>query len=92
MTIFRYIKGRGNVSERDWSEEQVFAEVRDLCQSKADEFALLGYESVTAEDVWECVKTGYKNGFPPIHRLVNDVLSLKATKYMNWLMMKMYQG
>ncbi|TRY26362.1 hypothetical protein FOI68_08940 [Brevibacillus sp. LEMMJ03] len=71
--------------KREW-----YAQVAGLCESKAEEFALLGYENVTAEDVWECVTAAYKE-IPPLHCLVNDILSLKPTKYMNWLMLQMYK-
>lgn len=71
--------------KREW-----YAQVAALCESKAEEFDLLGYENVTAEDVWECVTAAYKE-IPPLHRLVNDILSLKPTKYMNWLMLQMYK-
>lgn len=76
----------------DQASKQVwFRQVTTLCQSKAEEFAMLGYENVTAEDVWECVTNGYKE-MPPMHRLVNDILSLKPNKYMNYLMIQMYKN
>ncbi|MDF2679935.1 MAG: hypothetical protein K0R47_1125 [Brevibacillus sp.] len=68
-----------------------FRHVSSICQSKAEEFAMLGYENVTAADVWECVSHTYKE-IPPMHRLVNDVLSLKPNKYMNYLMIQMYRN
>jgi len=71
--------------------DQVFAEMKALCESKADEFRLLGYENVTAKDVWDCVTAKYKE-FPPLHKLVNDILSLKGNTYMNWLMINMYKN
>lgn len=73
-------------SKREW-----FDEVAALCQSKAEEFALLGYDNVTAEEIWECVSHVYKEK-PPLHRMVNDILSLKPNKYMNYLMMQMYKN
>ncbi len=72
-------------------KQELFAEVRSLCESKAEEFALLGYDNVTAGDVWECVCSSYKM-MPAMHQLVNDILSLKVTKYMNWLMIQMYKN
>jgi hypothetical protein len=86
MTI---LKG---VSEMDQQRKQeLYTQVSELCESKAEEFALLGYDNVKAEDVWECVWSGYKE-VPPMYRLVNDILSLRATKYMNWLMVQMYKN
>ncbi|WP_243653038.1 post-transcriptional regulator [Tumebacillus sp. BK434] len=66
--------------------------VRKLCISKAEELNLHGYEQVTGEDVWECVSGKYKRGLPPLHQLVNDVLSLKAHTFMNWLMVRTLKG
>jgi hypothetical protein len=67
--------------------------VRQLCNSKAEELKLLGYEQVTGEDVWECVSSNYKRGeLPPLHKLVNDVLSLKAHAFMNWLLVRTLKG
>ncbi|MFY0543406.1 post-transcriptional regulator [Brevibacillus sp. H7] len=72
-------------------KQELFEEVRSLCESKAEEFAMLGYDNVKAEDVWECVSSAYKQ-VPAMHQLVNDILSLKVTKYMNWLMIQMYKN
>jgi len=72
-------------------KQEWYGKVASLCQSKAEEFAILGYENVTAEEVWECVASGYKE-IPPMHRLVNDILSLKPNKYMNYLMIQMYKN
>jgi hypothetical protein len=48
-----------------------------LCESKAEEFQLIGYDQVTGADVWECVSDKYhKKGTPSIHEVVNDSLSL----------------
>ncbi|OUQ86009.1 hypothetical protein B5G50_24080 [Brevibacillus brevis] len=76
----------------DQAEKQEwYGQVVSLCLSKAEEFALLGYDNVAPEDVWECVTNGYK-AMPPIHQLVNDILSLKPNKYMNYLMIQMYKN
>lgn len=73
------------------NKQEWFSEVESICQSKAEEFALLGYDNVTAQDIWECVTQGYKE-IPPLHRMVNDILSLKPNKYMNYLMIQMYRN
>lgn len=66
--------------------------IKELCQSKAEEFKLVGYEHVSAEEVWACVSTPYqKTGVPAVHQLVNDILTLKATKFMNYMMMSIYR-
>jgi hypothetical protein len=67
--------------------------VEELCGSKAKEFRMLGYEHVTGEDIWSCISHKYaKTGVPPVHRLVNDILSLKVTQFMNWITMQAYKG
>ncbi len=72
--------------------EDIKKEMLQVCRSKSEEFHLLGYEHVTAEEIWECVASAYKKEIPPIHRIANDILSLKVTKFMNWLTMKVYRG
>ena len=73
------------------SETELNETIRELCDSKAEEFRLLGYEQVTGEDVWYCVSDKYKTGYPPLHRIVNDILSLKATTLMNWITLSIYK-
>ncbi|TVX94485.1 post-transcriptional regulator [Paenibacillus agilis] len=65
-----------------------------LCQSKAEEFHLLGYEYVTDKDIWECVSARYKKeaSEPALHRIVNDILSLRTTQFMNYVTMAAYKG
>ncbi|MBO2943418.1 hypothetical protein JJQ72_05395 [Paenibacillus sp. F411] len=64
-----------------------------ICESKAEEMRLIGYEQVTADDIWRCVSSKYeKTGIPPLHKLVNDVLSLKATALMNYMTIAAYKG
>lgn len=75
------------------ADEDLNAMIEELCTSKAEEFQLMGYEHVTGKDVWECVSSGYaKNGQPELHRMVNDILSLKVTQFMNHLTLSAYRG
>lgn len=68
-------------------------DIAAMCNSKADEFRLLGYEYVTGKDIWKCVSAKYdKEGEPPLYKLVNDIYSLKVTTYMNYLTMAAYKG
>lgn len=69
----------------------LYEELRDLCRSKAEEFSLLGYENIGPQDIWKCVAGQYKQ-IPAMHQLVNDILSLKITKYMNYVMIAMYKN
>ncbi|OCT14966.1 hypothetical protein A8709_12610 [Paenibacillus pectinilyticus] len=67
--------------------------IENLCLSKVEEFNLLGYEHVTGKDIWDCVSDKYrKTGLPPLHQIVNDILSLKSTAFMNWMTISMYKG
>lgn len=67
--------------------------IEQLCNSKADEFHMLGYEHVTGREVWDCIAEKYqKKGFPPLHQIVNDILSLKSTQFMNWMTMSVYKN
>jgi len=67
--------------------------IQQLCDSKAEELQLLGYEQVTGNDVWQCVSAKYKKqGEPQLHQLVSDILSLKPTQFMNHLMISAYKG
>ena len=65
--------------------------LRTLCNSKAEEFRLYGYKDVTGEQIWACVSENYRRGWPRLNRLVNDIMSLKANRFMNWLMLSVYK-
>lgn len=76
----------------EMDENELNLMIEDLCKSKAQEFRMLGYEHVTGQEVWECVSDKYqKQGVPPLHRIVNDILSLKVTSFMNWMTMSIYK-
>jgi len=66
--------------------------IEQICASKAQEFRMMGYEQVTGADIWDCVSSKYKQEMPPLHRLVNDILTLKANTFMNWLLINAYKG
>ncbi|MGM1050563.1 MAG: post-transcriptional regulator [Bacillota bacterium] len=75
------------------SEEELASMIDMICSSKAEEFRMIGYEYVTVDDVWNCVSSKYKKqGMPSLHKLVNDVLSLKATSLMNYMTISAYKG
>ncbi|WP_333474229.1 post-transcriptional regulator [Paenibacillus gyeongsangnamensis] len=74
------------------SDEELSGVLEELCRSKAEEFRMLGYEQVIGKDIWDCVSDKYKKtGIPPLHRIVNDILSLKVTGFMNWMTMSIYK-
>jgi hypothetical protein len=75
------------------SDQELYTMLEQLCESKAEEFRMLGYEQVTSDDIWECVNDNYrKTGIPPVHRIVNDILTLKPAKFMNYLTLRIYQN
>ncbi|MBA9088272.1 hypothetical protein FHR92_004768 [Fontibacillus solani] len=81
------------MAEEEFTEKHLNEAIETLCQSKAEEFRLIGYEHVTGSDIWACINQKYeKNGFPPLHQLVNDILSLKATQFMNYMTISAYRG
>jgi len=74
-------------------ERELNEAIETLCRSKAEEFHLLGYEHVTAKEIWQCVSDRYKTGEdPPLYRIVNDILSLKVTGFMNYLTLSAFKG
>lgn len=75
------------------SDQELNEIIENLCLSKVEEFILLGYEHVTGKDIWDCVSDKYrKTGLPSLHQIVNDILSLKSTAFMNWMTISMYRG
>ncbi|OEF96379.1 hypothetical protein BHF68_09295 [Desulfuribacillus alkaliarsenatis] len=58
---------------------------------KADELKLMGIRA-TGKQVWLCVSSKYKKDYPEFHQVVNDILSLKSSKFMNWLMVQAQKG
>jgi hypothetical protein len=75
------------------SEMELNELIENICTSKAEEFRMIGYEHVTGKEIWECVSDKYqKTGMPALHQIVNDILSLKVTKFMNWMTMSIYKS
>jgi hypothetical protein len=75
------------------SEYELNEVIESLCLSKADEFKLIGYDHVSGKEVWDCISDRYrKQGIPALHQIVNDILSLKSTQFMNWMTMSAYKG
>lgn len=74
-------------------DEDLNAVIEELCHSKAEEFQLLGYEQIDGKDIWDCINAKYaKSGQPELHQLVNDILSLKVTQFMNFMTLSAYKG
>lgn len=84
---------RASESEPELNDSEINETIEQLCRSKAEEFHLIGYDQVTGADVWECVSDKYhKKGTPKLHEVVNDILSLKVTQFMNFITLSMYRG
>lgn len=67
------------------------ADMMGLCEMKAEEFRLLGYEEVTAQDVWDCVREQLK-GEVRLHEVVSQIAGLHVDKFMNRLTIRAYKG
>ncbi|WP_337950992.1 post-transcriptional regulator [Paenibacillus sp. HWE-109] len=79
--------------ENGLSDTELNEIIESLCLSKVEEFILLGYDHVSGKDIWDCVSDKYrKTGVPSLHQIVNDILSLKSTQFMNWMTISMYRG
>lgn len=86
-----YIPAQEN--DEKLQETELNEMIEKLCESKADEFRMIGYDQVTGADIWECVSDKYhKKGTPNLHEVVNDILSLKVTQFMNFITLNMYRG
>lgn len=83
----------GDSRNIDIEEEELTRIIENLCHSKAEEFHMIGYAHVTGKEIWDCVNDKYyKDGVPSLHKVVNDILSLKVTQFMNWMTMSIYKG
>lgn len=80
---------RAPLEEPVFDETELSRIVEQLCNSKAEEFAMLGYDSITGQEIWDCVSDKYRKGTPALHQVVSDILSLKTTQFMNWMTMNM---
>ncbi len=73
-------------------QELMKQKVEEVLVSKMEEFHMLGYDAVTVDDIWTCVNEKYKNDWPKLHTIVNDIYSLRPTELMNWMTMGVYTG
>jgi len=73
--------------------DKVKEELEIVLVSKVEEFHLLGYPKVTIDDVWDClINKKWKDVKEerPMYLLVDDVLSLSVSDYMNYLSLHTY--
>ncbi len=68
-------------------------EVKPAVKSKKEEFHYLGYESVTEEEIWECVQSKLKKKKvePRLYALVDTILALSLNDFMTWLTIRSYK-
>lgn len=76
----------------DIEMEELNKQIENLCNSKAEDFAIMGYEKITGKEVWQCVSEKYGDELPPLHKVVNDIMTLTVTSFMNWMTLKAYKG
>ncbi|WP_242224368.1 post-transcriptional regulator [Bacillus cereus group sp. BfR-BA-01380] len=83
------------MAEKEGLIEVYREQLQIVLDSKVEEFQMLGYDRVTLEDVWKCLKDRKWKRVGAnvrLHELVNDVLTLTANDYMTYLTMKAYQA
>lgn len=67
--------------------------VEPFLTSKLEEFLLMGYSRATIEDIWNCLEKNVWKDNPQkrLYEVVQDIMHLRATVYMNYLTVKAYQ-
>lgn len=70
----------------------LWEQLAPLCQSKAEELALWGYEQVEPDLIWNIVAEDVrKKRTLKIHQVANAILSMKPNRIMDYLMKEMYR-
>ncbi|CAG9619465.1 post-transcriptional regulator [Sutcliffiella rhizosphaerae] len=69
-------------------------ELNPVLQSKLEEFQLLGYNTVSENDLWECLtkKKWKRPETKMLYELVNDVYSLSLNEYMTFITIEAYKA
>lgn len=94
----RNVRAEGDeleMAEKEALVEAYREQLQIVLDSKVEEFQMLGYDRVTLEDVWKCLKDKKWKKVGPnvrLYELVNDVLTLTASDYMTYLTLKAYQA
>jgi hypothetical protein len=83
------------VTKEQWSYWRL--KLEPVIQSKVEEFHILGYDTATAKDIWECfiVKLEKNKERPEkirSHWMVAELFRLKANDYMTSLTIEAYKG
>jgi uncharacterized protein with HEPN domain len=68
--------------------------LQPVLQSKLEEFHIMGYESVTKDEIWKFieVKLTKKQQEWMLHELVNSIFRLRVNDFMNWLTIEAFQS
>ncbi|EEL49179.1 MULTISPECIES: post-transcriptional regulator [Bacillus cereus group] len=80
--------------EKEDLVEAYRGQLQVVLESKVEEFQMIGYDRVTTEDVWKCLKSKKWKKVDSdvrLYELVNDVLTLSANEYMTYLTVEAYQ-
>ncbi|PFK45707.1 histidine kinase [Bacillus cereus] len=80
--------------EKEDLVEAYRGQLQVVLESKVEEFQMIGYDRVTTEDVWKCLKSKKWKKIDSdvrLYELVNDVLTLSANEYMTYLTVEAYQ-
>lgn len=66
-----------------------------VIESKLDEFRMLGFDTVSEDDLWECLERTIwrkKEDEPKLFQLVEDILSLTVNDYMNYIRIEAFKS
>ena len=80
--------------EKEDLVEAYRGQLQVVLESKVEEFQMIGYDRVTTEDIWKCLKSKKWKKVDSdvrLYELVNDVLTLTANEYMTYLTVEAYQ-
>ncbi len=69
------------------------SDVRPVIVSKVEEFQMLGYPSVSEEEIWRCMEKKVWRGQPEkrIYEVVQDLFHLDSGTYMSFLAHETYK-
>ncbi|WP_078379559.1 post-transcriptional regulator [Sutcliffiella halmapala] len=70
------------------------SDLTPVLQSKLEEFQLFGYDTISENELWECLtkKMWKRPESKMLHQLVNDVYSLAITDYMSYITIEAYKA
>lgn len=85
-------QGDRNV-EREMTVKQWKEKLTPVLNSKTNEFLMMGYSQASNDDIWNCLEKRVWKGNPTkrLHEIVQDILHLSSSIYMNYLTINAYQ-